>query len=257
MVDGGGQASIRRVFSHGFAARDLTESLVSFAYERQALEVKEIMARYGFDVVGVSQDGRVSGYIEAGQLGAGICGEYIMPFSGAVWVEDSLSFAKLIRVFAEQDYVFVTVFGQVGGIITRTDLQKAPMRMWLFGMVTIIEMEFSRQINDYYPADSWQDNLTPARLAKATALLAERRRINQQVDLSDCLQFSDKGRILVKDKEARRRLGFKTAKAAKEAIKQIEYLRNNLAHSQDIITYNWSMIINLAGCLDQMFRPVG
>ena len=42
--------------------------------------------------------------------------------------------------------LFVSVFGRVGGILTRSDLQKAPVRMWLFGMVTILEVGFVQLI---------------------------------------------------------------------------------------------------------------
>ena len=38
----------------------------------------------------------------------------------------------------------------------------------------------------------------------------------------------------------------KTKDKAKRAIKDFESLRNNLAHAQDIVTYDWAQIARLA-----------
>ena len=92
--------------------------------------------------------------------------------------------------------LFVNVLGQVGGIVTKTDLQKPPVRMWLFGMITIIEMGLTRLIEDGLSRWAWRECLSEARLQKAEALLEERKRRNQDLDLLDCLQFSDRGHRL-------------------------------------------------------------
>ena len=36
-------------------------------------------------------------------------------------------------------------------MVTRDDLQKPPARMWLFGMVTMIELRYTRLIADTVP----------------------------------------------------------------------------------------------------------
>ena len=68
------------------------------------------------------------------------------------------------------------------------------MRMWLLGLITIVEMILSSMLARYYPEDSWQAELPEARLAKAQSLLAERRRGGQDLELRDCLHFVDMDR---------------------------------------------------------------
>jgi ABC-type sulfate/molybdate transport systems ATPase subunit len=41
-------------------------------------------------------------------------------------------------------------------------------------------------------------------------------------------------------------LGFNSKRTAKQISKELESLRNNLAHSQDIVTHDWPQIARLA-----------
>ena len=117
--------------------------------------------------------------------------------------------------------------------------------MWLFGIVTLVEMRFSELIERHCPADGWKKYLSEARLQKAESLLAERGRRNQTVQLFDRLQLSDKGQIIARNEEVRRRTVFASRSQAEEVVKRLEQLRNNLAHAQDILTSDWNTIIQL------------
>jgi hypothetical protein len=117
--------------------------------------------------------------------------------------------------------------------------------MWLFGIVTLVEMRFAELIERHCPADGWKKYLSEARLQKAESLLAERGRRNQTVQLFDRLQLSDKGQIIARNEEVRRRTVFASRSQAEEVVKRLEQLRNNLAHAQDILTSDWNTIIQL------------
>jgi hypothetical protein len=156
--------------------------------------------------------------------------------------------APLLVVLTELDrspFLFITVIGGVGGIVTRADLHKPPVRMWLFGIVTLIEMRCSELIEEHCPEDSWQQYVSELRLQKARALWVERRRRNQELRLFDCLQFSDKGQIVARHDGIRQLTTFPSRRQAEEAISKLERLRNNLAHAQDILAADWGTIARL------------
>jgi hypothetical protein len=117
--------------------------------------------------------------------------------------------------------------------------------MWLFGIVTLIEMRFTELIERHCPGEAWQSYLSEGRLEKARRLLAERRRRMQSLTLMDCLQFSDKGQIIARNEEVRRLTVFGSRRRAEEAVKELEQLRNNLAHAQDILSTDWETIIQM------------
>jgi hypothetical protein len=99
--------------------------------------------------------------------------------------------------------------------------------------------------------------LSAGRLDKAQKLLAERRRRGQHVDLADCLQFGDKAQILMQDEQERLAFGLRTKGAARRVIGDLESLRNNLAHAQDIVTYDWPQIARLARNIEERLRQQG
>jgi hypothetical protein len=168
---------------------------------------------------------------------------------------DSAPLDEVIQALDREPRLFVRGFWQIAGVITRYDLQKAPVRMWLFGMLTLIEMRMTGQIEERYPGDSWSEYLSPARMESARQLLAERRRRNQELSILDCLQFSDKAQIFARSKELRDTTRYTSRKQLERVAKVLQRLRNNLAHSQDIITTDWEAIVDLSTNMRQILNP--
>ena len=83
-------------------------------------------------------------------------------------------------------------------------------------------------------------------------LQAERQRRNQNPRLLDCLQFAYKAQITVSDNDLRQQIGFVSHHRGEEAIKSLEKLRNNLAHSQEIVAHDWPIISRLAERLERV-----
>jgi hypothetical protein len=141
--------------------------------------------------------------------------------------------------------------GAVAGVITRGDMQQPIVRMWLFGIITLLELELVERIRSLWSDGRWTSLLSAGRLDKAQTLFGERRRRGQHVDLLDCLQLSDKAQILMEDEQQRAAFGLLTKGAAKRVIRDLESLRNNLAHAQDIVTHDWPQIARLAQQIEE------
>ena len=243
---------LQRVFMENFSVGDIAEPLASFDAAAVAADARAVMAARGYKVAGIRRDGTIAGYVQQEDLAGGTCGEYLRPFDAADVVPDSANLPTVVVKLAQSPRLFVTAFGQVGGIATRTDLQKPPVRMWLFGMITIIEMGLTRMIADRFADGTWRQFVSEGRLSKAEALLDERRRRNQEVDLLDCLQLSDKGQIVLRNDDLRTEAGFVSRSKGTQTMKEIEALRNNLAHSQDIVACDWDIIVKLTAYLDTL-----
>jgi len=249
---------LNRVYRTAFRAEDIAESLISFDVGQRSSEVLAVLNRQRFRFAGLRERGVVAGYVRTADLRGqdGVCGEHLHEFQDDEIVSGDASLSEAIGRLAARDWVFVTVLGKVGGVITWTDLQKPAARMWLFGVVTMIEMAFTGMIETLFPDGAWRDLASPNRLQKAEELLAHRRRLNAAggLRLLDCLQFSDKGQILVKDEAARRILGFASKSAGDRAVRRLAGLRDSLAHSQDVVTEDWDVIVRLAEGLDGILR---
>jgi len=128
--------------------------------------------------------------------------------------------------------------------------------MWLFGIITVAEQEFTERVRRGWPDESWAALLSPQRLEKARQLRGERERRKDYCELVECLQLSDKIDILMTEPTEMTILGVPTTSAAKRLIKQLESLRNSLAHAQAFVDQDWPQIVRLARRAQQLLQGV-
>jgi hypothetical protein len=248
---------LREFFRRGITAQDVAEGLVSYDFDQPAAAVRTLMEAHDFDLAGVRVNGVVTGVVQRAGLDHGTCFDHLVELDDRVVVDARAPLAEVIVRLGTSPYVLVRAFGAVGGIVTRADLQKAPVRMWLFGLVTLVEDLLSRTLRQRYPDGTWRDLLSESRLRRAEALQSERRRRNESLELVDCLSFGDKWWILSKDEEVRAAAGWESRAVARERMKEFEQLRNRLAHAQDVATASLATIVRLATHLDRLLRVVG
>jgi hypothetical protein len=158
----------------------------------------------------------------------------------------------VIEILTRHDYCFVSRDGRVDGVIDRADVQKPVARMWLFGLITMTELYLTERLRELWPDDSWTRLLSPGRLAQAEQLRSERLRRQQTCSLLDCLQLADKGAILLQNPVQLNAFGFESKRAGQLVIKELQSLRNNLAHAQDIVTNDWPQIVRLSRRLESL-----
>jgi hypothetical protein len=245
--------AIRRIFTEAFIARDIAEPLASFDAETSAAEVRGHMQDKGLHVVGIRSNGEIVGFVEKHSLENGSCGRSQRPMSEARVLSDSASLLNVLTEMNHAPFLFITVLGAVGGVITPADLQKPPVRMWVFGIVTLIEMRCMQLIERHCPADTWKEYISEGRLQKAQALLDERSRRYQTIRLLDCLQFSDKGQIIARNEEIRQQTVFASRRQAEDATKKLELLRNNIAHAQEISKDDLATIVQLCDFITRQY----
>lgn len=237
---------LHQVFDRNMSVRYIAEPFASFDTQRYAPDVLAFMEAKDFDVVGVRQNGAIGGYVRRVDLRDGTLEQYVRSFDEKLLAEDGSPLLEVLELLARFPQVFVVALGEVSGIITKGDLQKAPLRMWLFGLLSLLEMQFLRLIRISYPDDTWKSMITDKRLIMAERLLQDRKRRNESIDLADCLQFTDKRTILLKSDSLRHALGFHSKGEGKELLKALEHLRDELAHAQDIITGRWPQLVEFA-----------
>ena len=250
------RARMQKLFMEDFTARDIAESLLSLDGGSPAAEALELMHDRDVRAVGVRVEGEIAGFLTREDPAEGSCRDGMHPFDTSTVLAESTPLQEVFEALDTSAICFVNILGVPAAVVVREDIQKPPVRMWLFGLIAIMEMNLGRQLEERYPEASWREVLSPGRFDKALELLAERSRRNQLVRLSDCLQFTDKAQILIKDPEVLEEAGFSSKKEAKRAIKDLQSLRNNLAHGQDILSYDWETILELSRRLDRIISRI-
>ena len=150
--------------------------------------------------------------------------------------------------------VFVLVATDVKGIVTRADLNKPPVRVYLFGLVSLLEMHLGFWVRRTYDGDSWKERLGKKRLDAANALQAERQARNEEITLFDCLQFCDKRDLFLAGRDLRAKLDLGGKKHVDSLLKKAEDLRNRLAHSQQDLVQgtSWQSLIEVVEGLEAL-----
>jgi hypothetical protein len=228
-----------------FSAQDIARPLASFDDERQAAELAGLMREGGLEVAGIRRDGLVRGYVLPADLADGRCGDAMRDFGPRQLLDGGAGLSDVVEALTRYDHAFVAVLGQVVGVAARADLQGPIGRMWLFGMVTLTEFYVAQRIRARWPRGGWDALVAPRRLQAAQALHDERLRRGQRCELLDCLQLADKTDILLSDPAELKRLDFPTRGAGQRVARDLQSLRNNLAHAQDIVAHDWPQIVRL------------
>jgi len=247
-----GIASLRRFFYDGFTASDLAEPLISWDAQRPAAEIRALMEEACLRLAGVRHAGLVDGFLVRERLVEGACGDCSQRFEPHHLVEPRAPLHEVVRALEDHDGIFVAPFGSVAGIVTRTDLEKPQGRMWLFGLVTVVENAFTELLRSNFPGEAWKELLSPGRIQRAVTIQKERRRMGEEAELLDCLQFGDKGYALFKDPDIRQQFNFSSRQQAREVVRDVERLRNALAHTQAVVPGHWDTIVRFATALDRI-----
>lgn len=247
---------LRTLFGNVICVREITEPLVSFDGNHDAQEALETMKEHNYDVVGVRKGGRVLGYMNR-SIGAGPLVEDTMKdFKSSLVIDASESLSRVLERLQDRNFVFVRILGHVGGIVTRGDLQKTPFRMWLFGLISLIEMHLLRVLRRRYPGGDWEKHINMARRKKAMEVYEQRAAKNIECDLADCLQFADKVDALLEDAPFLLDIGFDSKGSARRFFTEIRMLRDDLAHSSDIISPRWPALIRLTGDCERVLSKL-
>ncbi|WP_295002358.1 HD domain-containing protein [uncultured Dechloromonas sp.] len=161
-------------------------------------------------------------------------------------VKGNASFIDIVNVLTRHQNCIVERDDDAPLLVTRDDFSSPLARMWLFGILTSIEMDMKWHIRRTMDAEQWANGLSDGRLRMLSQLMEVRSRRNQPCDLLDCLQLSDLLSLIIHQAGHPGALGFKSRRSVKRAFGDIETLRNYIAHSQEIGDPLWPSIARLA-----------
>jgi hypothetical protein len=141
-------------------------------------------------------------------------------------------------------------------IVTRTDLSKPPVRMYLFSLVSLLEMHLAFWVRAAYRDHTWRAQISSARVEAAMKVQNERQAVGQTCELIDCLQMGDQRDLLLQQEDLCRELSLTSKKQTARSLKKAERLRNLLAHGQQNLVQgsSWDELFAMAEWLEGFVR---
>lgn len=239
----------RAALAAKITAYEIFEPLLSCPSHAPASDMLMELTRRDFDVAGVRSDpdSPVSGFVKRTNLTSGLVQEHKEKIPQDEVIDPADTIEQLLDQLRNRRYLFVRLDEAISGIVTLADLNKPLVRVYLFGLISLLEIHMSFWVAQEFPKDTWKSVIGAGRLAKAESTQAQRRERGQDLSLSDCLQFADKRDLIVGCDRLRGNLDLGSKEAATRCLRNAEDLRNTLAHSQyDLVEGStWSDLIEL------------
>lgn len=231
-------SDFRILFEKDITVKAIYEDLYCVWFSDSAKNIFTTLSEKGFDVAGVrkSDDSSVCGYIRRQELIEGTCGTHTLRFDESNLMSDSTPLVNALYLLSEQPYWFILKDNNVRSIVTRADLQKPPIRILIFGVITLLEMNFTDLIRKLYGKSDWATRLSKNRREAAYELLWSRQKRQEEIDLLECTQLCDKRDLIKHSEEARRILGFSSKAEVGERLKAVLSIRDQVAHGQDLVS---------------------
>ncbi|WP_216830296.1 hypothetical protein [Alkalihalobacterium elongatum] len=248
--------TLREIYSDNLSVPLIAEDLLACPLDGDALEVKQYMEESDFDFYGVESNGKIIGYIVRTELKDGLISEYVHPFEMDDLISESTSLIELLQIFKDKNPVFVLEKNQVKKLLTLADLQKQPIRMLVFGLISLLEMNLLELIKKNYPDDGWTQCLSDGRIEKAFEVYEKRKQKNEGLGLIECIQLSDKGTIIRKTPQLLEQLEFQSKKEVDRFFSSIEELRNNTAHSQEYVYDDFNDFLDSITRIEKLLRVI-
>lgn len=178
-------ADFDAAFGQTICASAIYEPLKSCPAAAPAREMARILRSRDFDIAGVREFhlAPISGFVRRASLTNGCVMDHIEELDGESVIDDFMTIQPLLDVLRKKPFVFVRVGDEITGIITAADLNKPIVRVYLFGLISLLEIHLSFWLRQAYRDEEWHDALGATRVAAAELVQAERRRRGQQLAL--------------------------------------------------------------------------
>lgn len=238
-------SELQYIFIDNITTKFIYEPLACCKVSDNVIEVKQTLDIRDFDTLGVVDEfEKKIGYIIHQELKDGEISKYVKPFETEIIISDSTPISDLLDILSEKEYVYILEKNSIEGIVTRADINKPIVRIYLFGIISLFELHLNYWINKSFTEDEWLGILSEKRVNIANDIYDLRKGNNSQLTILECLQMCDKKTILMKCNGFLDFFGYSKTKF-KDLLENSESIRNQLAHSQNsiIVNLDWKEFI--------------
>lgn len=232
--------------------RIIGEPLVSYDAKAQYADAVDAMTQLHFDVAGVADGkGRVVGYIDTKADSDGTCGDkdHLHVIEPGMLVTDSMPLTEALPIVARTRRVFVLDGDRTAMIVARADLQKAPVRMMIFGTITVMEIHLTDLLRREWPEDKWC-TCGPFTQRQAEAIkhgFDKATKKHEETDVFDVMNLDQKFALARSAGNLIAALNMSGPDDFGAKLTAIRELRNDVAHGKTLVTPNrtWNKVVEI------------
>lgn len=230
--------SLKKIFIDSVTTKNICEPLLSCEMGMFSTDIREMLSDRDFDSAGViDENKKVVGYVLTNELGDGVISDYVKEIERDSVISDSTPIPVLINELSRNEYLYVNFGRDILYIVTKSDLNKPPIRIFIFGIISLFEIHLNYWVGECYKDNEViRDIIGKIRFDKANDFYknAKLNNENEDVSLVGYLQLADKKKLLCRLNKFCDDFDV-SKKKMKRIIELTEKVRNNIAHSQSSI----------------------
>ena len=166
----------------------------------------------------------------------GIARENVLPIKPEIIVPASLPLLELVPLFEKSTFFFILTRNDITHVVSFYDLDKLPFKFSLFSLFMELESQLIELLTiDNYRIEKYLNLLSDQRLSKAKNLCITKHEEETPFKLLLCTTFIDKKEMLIKSPDFKDKLPFESKHKINKFFKKIEFVRNQIAHSDSIL----------------------
>jgi hypothetical protein len=155
------------------------------------------------------------------------------PIDASRLVTSDLGLADGIEALRGRGFYFVLVGDRVRGVVTNAELGHPAVSMVSVSILLVAEAAMSSLVAGRH-GSHWKDSLSAERLDQIRKRWQDRQKFNSETEELDCLTLEDRLRLVCKDAELRRGLGFSRDRF-EDWSELLKRRRNDLAHANGLL----------------------
>ena len=198
-----------------------------------AISVLREMADKNYDIAPVETDGRIHAFVRRQKLeSAHSIEEVLCPIDINQLATHTMSLEHLIKLLAAEPgrFYFVMEGNRIIGLVTPADLNKGPVRTFLYTLLAQLESVWTELVRRTFPAEDWIQLLSKDRQKEMRETLEKAKVGNVEVGLIEHLYLSDLLTIVEKTDSLRKQFGFSSRNRVKSALGPLNEWRNRVMH---------------------------
>jgi hypothetical protein len=212
-------------------------SLVSCLEDDLVRKVCESDRYRSFDYLPVKRDDRIIGLLSMAEVksysddSTDPVTKHMRQIDDTTLISSDVGILSFVEHAEEHPCRLVLSGMKIDGIVTLADLQKLPVRPPIFFLITHLELLMATVLRSRFKDDDWLDMLQPTRRKNIEDKWSTLRAGNMEIDRIHATEFCDKRDVILKSDL---RLPNLSRTQAEKQLREVEELRNNLAHAGDI-----------------------
>ena len=220
--------------SHSLSVKLIMSTGMVCCSEDDSIEnVLEKNLKKGYSQFPVRKDGKIIGVLvrDGGQADSGpFVRDRMKPLSEGDMVAADLCIGSYLECSVTQPYHLVIQEDKIVGIVTKSDLLKLPVRVYIFTLLSHLETSMLEFIREKLSETDWIKALSPGRQKKLNCEWNRVQGKDLQIEKIYYTQWSDKRDIIKK-----LHLKGEPQRSFVSNLKDLEKLRNNIVHANEYL----------------------